>query len=112
MSKELNDFNEFRTVWNDKLIHSGNDFFPAFFKLDGTVYEGGNLDIKTKELLGLMASLISKCDDCVKYHLINCREQQLTNEDLYEVFAIANMAAGSVLLPTIRRALAFWEELN
>jgi len=70
------------------------------------------LDTKTKEMLGLVASMVLRCDDCVKYHLKKCYEEQITKEQIFEVFAVANIVGGTIVIPHTRRAVEFWEELE
>ena len=72
----------------------------------------GALPVKTKELMGLVASMVLRCDDCIKYHLIKCHEQNLSRAELFEVFAIANLVGGSIVIPHTRRAVEFWDELE
>lgn len=75
------------------------------------MYQEGALPVKTKELLGLVASMVLRCDDCIKYHLQKCYENKVSTEEIYDVFAIANMVGGSICIPHTRRAAEFWEEL-
>ena len=76
------------------------------------MYQEGALDVKTKELLGLVASMVLRCDDCIKYHLGKSYEAGITTDQVYEVFAIANMVGGSICIPHTRRAAEYWEELT
>ena len=71
----------------------------------------GTLDVKTKELLGLVASMVLRCDDCIKYHLGKSHELGITTEQMYEVFAVANIVGGTIVIPHTRRAAEYWEEL-
>jgi AhpD family alkylhydroperoxidase len=80
--------------------------------LDNQAYADGALPTKTKELLGLVASMVLRCDDCIKYHLGKCHELNCTTEEIYEVFSIANLVGGSIVIPHTRRAAEFWEELT
>jgi AhpD family alkylhydroperoxidase len=82
-----------------------------FWSLDNQAYSDGALNVKTKEMLGLIASMVLRCDDCIKYHLGKCKEVGTTTEEIYEVFAIANLVGGSIVIPHTRRAAEFWEEL-
>ena len=81
------------------------------WNLDTNTYEQGSLDVKTKEMLGLVASMVLRCDDCIKYHLGKCHDQGVTTEQLYEVFAVANIVGGTIVIPHTRRAAEYWEEL-
>jgi AhpD family alkylhydroperoxidase len=83
-----------------------------FFRLDSQVYKDGALPARTKELLGLVASLVLRCDDCIDYHLINCHENSVRNEELAEALTIGLIVGGSITMPHLRRAYAAWDELN
>jgi len=83
-----------------------------FFNLDTNVYQEGALSTKTKELLGLVASMVLRCDDCIRYHLSTCYELGVTREELFELFSVANIVGGSICIPHTRRALEFWEALE
>ena len=112
MGKQLEEFNEYRQKMNEKLLAEDNLVLKRFFSLDTNAYQEGALPVKTKEMMGLVASMVLRCDDCIKYHLINCHEQQMSKAELMEVFAIANLVGGSIVIPHTRRALEFWEELE
>lgn len=112
MSKLVNEFNEYRTRMNNRILETDNLNIKRFFALDTTTYQEGVLDVKTKEMLGLVASMVLRCDDCIKYHLGKCREEGVTNEEMDEVFAIANLVGGSIVIPHFRRAVEYWDELN
>ncbi len=112
MGKQLEEFNEYRQKMNEKLLAEDNLVLKRFFSLDTNAYQEGALPVKTKEMLGLVASMVLRCDDCIKYHLIKCHEQQMSKAELMEVFAIANLVGGSIVIPHTRRALEFWEELE
>ncbi|MEI6122941.1 MAG: carboxymuconolactone decarboxylase family protein [Bacteroidota bacterium] len=112
MGKQLDDFNAYRKKMNEKLLSEDNLVLKRFFNLDTHAYVEGAISVKTKEMLGLMASMVLRCEDCIKYHLINCREQNMSKQELFELFAIANLVGGSVVIPHTRRALEFWEELE
>jgi len=112
MNDKLNDFNAYRSKMNKKLLSSDNLVIKRFFNLDTNAYLDGAIPAKTKEMLGLVSSMVLRCDDCIKYHLIKCHEQNLSREELFEIFAIANLVGGSIVIPHTRRALEFWEELD
>jgi AhpD family alkylhydroperoxidase len=112
MNDKLNDFNVYRSKMNKKLLSSDNLVIKRLFNLDTNAYLDGALPAKTKEMLGLVSSMVLRCDDCIKYHLIKCHEQKLSREELFEIFAIANLVGGSIVIPHTRRALEFWEELD
>lgn len=112
MSKSVKEFNEYRAKMNDLLMSKDNLVLKRLFNLDTNTYAEGALPVKTKEMLGLVASMVLRCDDCIKYHLEKCKEQHCTTEEVYEVFAIANIVGGTIVIPHTRRAAEFWEELN
>lgn len=90
--------------------HSGLSV-KRFLSLDSQVYREGVLDVKTKEMLGLVASLVLRCDDCIRYHLDRCYQEGVNDGELDEVLAIGLVVGGSITIPHIRRAWDFWEEL-
>jgi len=112
MSDSLREFSEFRTRLNDVILKAGNLTINRFFALDGRAYEAGALGVKTKEMLGLVSSLVLRCDDCVTYHVVRCREEGVTNEEMLEVFAVGLVVGGSIVIPHLRRAMARLAELN
>ena len=106
-------FNDYREKMNEKLLGAPNNkVIKRIFNVDTNAYMAGALDVKTKEMLGLVASMVLKCDDCIYYHLEKCYEQNVGTEELMEVFGIANLVGGSIVIPHTRRALEFWEELK
>ena len=107
--KELNDY---RTRMNELILSHDHIALKRFFSLDHQMYQDGALPVKTKELLGLIASMVLRCDDCIKYHLEKCHQLNTTTEEIYDVFAIANMVGGSICIPHTRRAAEYWEELK
>jgi AhpD family alkylhydroperoxidase len=111
MSNLINDFNDYRSKMNDVILAKDNLVLKRFWSLDNQAYADGALPTKTKELMGLVASMVLRCDDCIKYHLGKCHELQTTTEEMYEVFAIANLVGGSIVIPHTRRAAEYWEAL-
>ena len=111
MSDKSNEFNAYRSKMNKKLLTSNNLVIKRFFNLDTNAYLDGALPAKTKELLGLVSSMVLRCDDCIKYHLIKCHEQGVNTAEMYEIFAVANIVGGTIVIPHTRRAAEFWEEL-
>ena len=109
---KVQEFNEYRSRMNEKIMAADNKVIKRFFNLDTNAYQEGTLDVKTKEMLGLACSMVLRCDDCIKYHLGKCHECGLTDEEIYEVFAIANLVGGSIVIPHFRRAVEYWEELK
>lgn len=90
--------------------YCGNNI-KRFYSLDSSVYQDGALSRKEKELLGLVASLVLRCDDCITYHLIRCRESGVSSEELDETLSVGLVVGGSVVIPHLRRALEIWDEL-
>lgn len=112
MSQLVNEFNEYRTKMNEVIISKQNKVIGRLFNLDTNTYMEGALDVKTKEMLGLVASMVLRCDDCIKYHVGKCHELQVTTDELYEIFAVANIVGGTIVIPHTRRAAEYWEELE
>lgn len=107
------DFNEYRQKMNDRLLSSENNkVIKRIFNVDTNAYLEGELDVKTKEMLGLVASMVLRCDDCIKYHLLKCHENGVTEAELMEVMGIANLVGGTIVIPHTRRAIEFWDDLN
>lgn len=96
---------------NALVMKRANTQVKRFFSLDSQAYRAGALDAKTKELLGLVASLVLRCDDCVTYHLCQCREAGVTDAELIEALDVGLVVGGSVTIPHLRRAVDAWEEL-
>jgi AhpD family alkylhydroperoxidase len=112
MTDSIAEFNQFRDEMNQRILGAGNLTVNRFFALDGKCYEAGALGVKTKEMLGLVSSLVLRCDDCITYHVIKCHEAGVTKEELMEVFAVGLVVGGSIVIPHLRRAVARVEELD
>ena len=108
----LKEFAEEREKLNETMMRFSGINAKRFHSLDGQVYSDGTLSKKTKELMGLVVSLALRCDDCVQYHLLQCKSCEVTDEELEETVAIALAAAGSITIPHIRRLWAAWDELK
>ncbi len=108
----VSEFNEYRAKMNEKILNADNLVLKRLFNLDTQTYSAGALNVKTKEMLGLVASLVLRCDDCVKYHLEKCHQQNTTTEELFEILAVANIVGGTIVIPHTRRAVEFWESLQ
>lgn len=108
----VNEFEAYRAKMNEKILAQDNKVLKRFFNLDSNAYQDGALPKKTKELLGLVASMVLRCDDCIRYHLKTCHELGVTTEEVFELFAIANLVGGSICIPHTRRAVEFWEALE
>ena len=111
MSNLVNEFNDYRTSMNDVILSKDNLVIKRLWNLDTNTYTEGAIDVKTKELLGLVASMVLRCDDCIRYHLGKTHELGITTEQLYEVFPVANIVGGTIVIPHTRRAAEYWEEL-
>ncbi len=105
-------FRTYRAKMNKVILDSDNLFFKRFFNLDTRTYEDGALSAKVKEMLGLVASLVLRCDDCVKYHVEKCFELGVTREQAFEIFSVANLVGGSIVIPHTRRAIEYWDLLE
>ena len=97
---------------NEVILGKQNKVINRLFNLDTNTYAEGALPVKTKEMLGLVASMVLRCDDCIKYHVEKCYEQGVTTDELYEIFAVANIVGGTIVIPHTRRAAEFWEALQ
>ncbi|MBU0716648.1 MAG: carboxymuconolactone decarboxylase family protein [Planctomycetes bacterium] len=112
MGGRLQQFREFREKMNERIRAQGNLPINRFFTLDTKAYEPGALEALTKELAGLSASLVLRCDDCVSYHVIRCKELGANDEQLFEIFNVALVVGGSIVIPHLRRAVALLDELD
>jgi len=112
MSDLVNDFNEYRSKMNDKILSGDNKVIKRIFNLDTNAFKEGHLDVKTKELLGLVASAVMRCDDCIKYHLEGCKKAGLSKEQVMESLSIATLVGGTIVIPHLRRAYEYWELLE
>jgi AhpD family alkylhydroperoxidase len=108
----LEEFRKFRERMNAEILGENNLVINRFFALDTRTYEAGALDVKTKELLGLVASLVLRCDDCVTYHLVRCAEEGVSREEMFESLSIGLVVGGSIVIPHLRRAVDRWNELS
>lgn len=112
MSNPVKEFNAYREKMNEKLLADNNKIIKRIFNLDTNAYAAGALDVKTKELLGLVASAVLRCDDCIKYHLETSHKEGATKEELMETLSIATLVGGTIVVPHLRRAYEFWEALE
>lgn len=112
MANIVEEFNDYRQKMNDKLLADNNKVIKRIFNVDTNAYMAGALDVKTKELLGLVASVVLRCDDCVKYHLETCFKEGLTKEQVMEALSIGTVVGGTIVIPHLRRAYEFWEALE
>ena len=112
MINQVKEFNEYRSKMNEKLLADNNKIVKRIFNLDTNAYSEGALDVKTKELLGLVASTVLRCDDCIKYHLETSHKEGITKEEMMEAMGIATLVGGTIVIPHLRRAYEFWEALE
>ena len=111
MDNSIQEFNDYRQKMNDVILSKDNLVLKRLWNLDTNTYDDGALDKKTKEMLGLVASMVLRCDDCIKYHLQKCHELGLSTAEVYEIFAVANIVGGTIVIPHTRRGAEFWEAL-
>ena len=112
VSDRLEEFRAFRERMNERILEADNLEIRRFFALDDRTYADGALPGRTKELLGLVASMVLRCDDCIAYHLIRCREEGWGEEELFEAFSVGLVVGGSIVIPHLRRAVALLDELD
>lgn len=112
MADLVQEFNDYRAKMNEKLLADDNKVIKRIFNLDTNAYMAGALDVKTKELLGLVASAVLRCDDCVKYHLETCHKEGVSKAEMMEAMSIATLVGGTIVIPHLRRAYEFWEALE
>ena len=112
MADLIKDFNTYREKMNTVILSKNNLVIKRLWNLDTNTYEEGALNKKTKEMLGLVASMVLRCDDCIKYHVGKAFEMGVTTEELYEIFAVANIVGGTIVIPHTRRAAEYWEALQ
>ena len=105
-------FNDYRKRMNEKILAGNNLTIKRIFNLDTTSFQEGVLDSRTKELIGLTSSLVLRCDDCVRYHLGKCYELQLEKKEVFEAMSIGLLIGGTIVIPHLRRATEYWEELE
>jgi AhpD family alkylhydroperoxidase len=112
MTGRVQEFREFRERMNKRILDLDNRAIKRFFGVDTLTYEPGALDARTKEMLGLVASMVLRCDDCVFFHIQQCKREGVTDAEMYDVFSVALVVGGSIVIPHLRRAVAFLDELN
>jgi len=106
------EFTAFRQRMNERILAEDNQVVRRFFALDTQTYKPGALDVKTKELLGLVASMVLRCDDCISYHVAQCKEAGVTREEFFETFSVGLVVGGSIVIPHLRRAVDFLDRLE
>jgi AhpD family alkylhydroperoxidase len=108
----VHEFNEYRQKMNDRILATDNLVIKRFFNLDTNTYMEGALPVKTKELMGLVASMVLRCDDCIRYHLQQCHTVGVTRDEFFEAFSVGLVVGGSIVVPHMRRAVEFLDELE
>ncbi|MDG1954158.1 MAG: carboxymuconolactone decarboxylase family protein [Polaribacter sp.] len=112
MPNKVEEFNEYRQKMNDKLLSNDNKVIKRIFNLDTNAYSEGHLPVKTKELLGLVASAVLRCDDCIQYHLETAYKNGVSKAEMMETMSIATLVGGTIVIPYLRRAYEYWEALE
>jgi len=112
MGKLVQEFNAYRERMNEKILAADNKVMKRIYSIDTLTYQDGALSAKVKEMLGLATSMVLRCDDCIRYHLGKCHELGVTTEEVFEIFSVANLVGGTIVIPHTRRAVEYWEELN
>lgn len=112
MEDQVKEFREYREKMNEKILNANNKVIKRIYNIDTNTYMDGALPAKVKEMLGLATSMVLRCDDCIKYHLEKCFEQGVTTDELFEVFAVADVVGGTIVIPHLRRAVEYWELLQ
>ncbi len=112
MSDQITEFNEYRSKMNERILGADNLVLKRLFNLDTNTYSEGALSVQTKEMLGLVASMVLRCDDCIKYHIERCHKEGVKEKELFEIFAVANIVGGTIVIPHLRRAVEFWDQLQ
>jgi AhpD family alkylhydroperoxidase len=112
MSDRVAEFTAFRKRMNERILEHDNQVVRRFFALDTQTYKPGALDVKTKELLGLVASMVLRCDDCIAYHVAQCRQAGVNRDEFFEAFSVGLVVGGSIVIPHLRRAVDFLDRLE
>lgn len=112
MGEKVDQYNEYRSLMNERILSVDSKVVKRIFNIDTNAYTDGALPVKTKELMGLVASLVLRCDDCIKYHLLKCKENNMSEEELFELLGIATLVGGTIVIPHMRRAIEFWDDMK
>ncbi len=112
MSDKLAEFSAFRQRMNERILAEDNQVVRRFFALDTQTYKAGALDVKTKEMLGLVASMVLRCDDCISYHVAQCKQAGVRRDEFFEVFSVGLVVGGSIVIPHLRRAVDLLDQLE
>lgn len=111
-ANRIAEFSAFRKRMNERILAEPNQVVRRFIALDTQTYQAGVLDVKTKELLGLVASMVLRCDDCISYHVAQCREAGVSRDEMFEAFSVGLVVGGSIVIPHLRRAVDFLDQLE
>ena len=106
------EFGQFRQRMNERILSQDNQVVRRFFALDTQTYRDGALDLKTKEMLGLVASMVLRCDDCISYHVAQCRDAGVNRDEFFEIFSVGLVVGGSIVIPHLRRAVDFLDQIE
>lgn len=112
MTDQVDVFNTYRSKMTDKILGENNKVLKRIFNLDTNAFTDGALDKRTKEMLGLIASLVLRCDDCVRYHLESCHKENIGKDEVMEILSIGTLIGGTIVIPHLRRAYEYWEALE
>lgn len=112
MSNIVDEFNAYREKMNSRILEDNNKIIKRIFNLDTNAFMEGALDVKTKELMGLVASAVLRCDDCIRYHMETCHKEGITQAQVAEALSIATLVGGTIVIPHLRRAYEFWDALE
>ena len=108
----VKEFNRYRTKMNEQILSSDNKILKRIFNLDTNAFTDGAVSVKTKEMIGLACSMVLRCDDCIKYHLGKGHSEGLTDDEIFEVFSIATLIGGTIMIPHLRKATEYWDCLK
>ena len=112
MGKLIDDFNSYREKMNEKILAADNKVMKRIYSVDTLTYQDGALSAKTKEMLGLATSMVLRCDDCISYHVAQCKDAGVTREEMFEAFSVGLVVGGSIVIPHLRRAVDFLDRLE
>ncbi len=111
MGKLLDEFNSYRDRMNQKILEADNRVIKRIYSVDTLTYQDGALPAKTKEMLGLASSMVLRCDDCIRYHIVKCHKLDVTRDEFFEIFSVAATVGGTIVIPHLRRAVEFLEDV-
>lgn len=109
---QVDDFNSYRARMNERILSEDHQAIKRFFSVDALTYHQGALDEKTKEMLGLVSSMVLRCDDCIKYHVLESHKRGVTRAEMFDIFSVALVVGGSIVIPHLRRAVEFLDEVE